>query len=161
VARSDHLHDERYLEQGQPIVMGVSPAGFGTLATSAPTSTQVLGAALGVSADGILSIPLAAPVTVGGTSYQLSQVEYCVTLRNAGAIVTAVVIATDALAAGDVPLTLLVNDPTDRTVTGCYTIAVPASSARSFGMLFSFAGNATPLSGFLTGIRATWTPVAP
>ncbi|MGE0359902.1 MAG: hypothetical protein AB7H93_06375 [Vicinamibacterales bacterium] len=160
VARSDHLHDERYLEQGQPIVMGVSVGAFGIVPGTEPSSRSVAGAALALSADGVLSFPFAAPVSVGGTSYQLSQVEYCISVRNAGALVSAVAIVSDDLLNG-VPLTSVVSDQTDRTTTGCYTVAVPASSARSFGMLLSLAGNATAGSIYVSGIRTTWLPVVP
>lgn len=141
----------------RPIVMTASPAAFGTFAGTGPTATGVVGAAFVCSADGIVSIPFSAPVHVGGADYRLAMVEYCVTLRTGGAFVNGVVVASDQLTSGQ-PVTILANDLTDRTASGCYTLNVPASDARSYGMMFQFTGDATASSVFLTGIRTTWTP---
>jgi len=159
VARSDHDHDARYLEQAQPIVMSVSPGLFGVQSGTGPTTTQVIGPVLSTSGDGTFSLPFAAPVTVGGTSYRLSNLEYCIAVSAAGPFVNTAAVASDDFT-GSLPLTVVVSDATDRTATGCYEIAVPASSARAFAAVFALS-NTAPGNILFRGLRTTWMPVAP
>jgi hypothetical protein len=165
----DHNHDDRYytksdadsryLGQGAPIVETVSPGAFGVVAATSPSAVNVAGPMLASSGDGQISIPFDGPVSVGGSSYKLDRVEYCLALKNGG-YVTGVVIASDDLFNG-VPDTVILNDLTDRTANRCYTIAVPASGARSFGAIFTLAGTTTANSIFLSGIRTSWSAVGP
>jgi len=157
VARSDHDHDARYLEQAQPIVMSV-PASVAVGGSTPPATMIPLGPVLGVSGDGMVTVPLTAPVAVGGTDYRLSHVEYCITIPTPGPFVTAVVVFSDD-PVGAYPLTTVASDGTDRTATGCHDLNVPASTARAFGLVFGFAGG-TP-AFYLRGVRVTWTPVVP
>jgi len=154
----DHNHDEQYLEQTAPIVELVSLGNFSTLGTTGPTTVGVFGPTLLSTGGGIISLPFDGPASVGGTSYDLVRVDYCVQLAN-GAFINSFGIATDELASG-VPATIEVTDQTDRTTTGCYGIDVPANGGQSFGALIAFAGAAAiNNSVYLFNVRATWNPV--
>lgn len=160
----EHNHDDRYLEQNQPIVVNESLGAYGTIAGTGPTQVDVAGGSLGTSPNGAISLPLSGVPAVGGTAYRLSQVEICATFSNtvAGEFINVVAVTAESTSTGAAN-TILVNDGTDRTTNGCFTLNVPASTAKSFGLLFSFS--ASPASStanaiFLTAVRTTWVPSA-
>ena len=161
----DHDHDERYLERAQPIVVTHGAGEFArTLDSSYPTVMRNRGHVLDVSGDGSLLMPLSAPTAVGGTEYRLAGVEWCIASDTAhGSVVT----STGVLYQNLVPpfnLTATAKyDLTDRTAAGCYTLTVPAVSARAYSLLLELTGQTTDLteSGVtLTAVKSTWVPVS-
>jgi hypothetical protein len=155
----DHDHDERYLEQTEPIVITESASGWRGQVNDEPGAQDVSGAAFVVSAAGRISLPLTAPTSVGGTNYWLQSVEYCITRGNPAAYVDTARIISDELTGG-VPYTELAVDPTDRTTDGCYSLAIGPNMARAFSLVLWLAGtsptDATAL--YIHGVRTTWVP---
>ena len=160
VARSDHDHDARYLEQAQPIVVSVPATGAVAAAGSNFTTFSTVGPVVAINGNGIVSVPLGAPASVGGTSYRLSAVEYCVAISGTGPYVDTAAVYSDDFN-GALPFTLLLSDTTDRTASGCYQLNVVDPGARSFAAVLALAGAAPGGGVYLRGLRATWTPVAP
>lgn len=158
----DHNHDDRYLEQDQPIVVNESLGSYGIITGTGPTQVDIAGGALGVSPNGSISLPLTGVPAVGGTSYRLSQVEICATFSTSvtGQFINLVAITGETTSTGTAQAILL-NDGTDRTTNGCFTLTVPVNTSRTYGLLFGFSSSPASTTAnaiFLTVVRSTWVP---
>jgi hypothetical protein len=160
----DHNHDERYLEQNQPIVVTEPASGFERfLSATVPTTVISVGHLYAASGDGIIGMGLTAPTSVGGTQYRLSSVEWCLAANTANAgFVTAAVVYHDQPGVSGSPLAVAVSDQTDRSTTGCYTLTVPALSPRGYTFALGLTGQTTSLTSaaaLVSDVKATWVPV--
>ena len=145
-----HHHDERYLESAEPIV--ISQSGLEWIAyADGPTGIDRRVTRTFFNADGYMVMPLTSPATVGGTSYRLVTVSYCIYSIAMGSVVDRIEVWADP------PAISLVADNTDRTAAGCITLTVPATSgvqpAYSLYLLTS-GGGAVGLGTVTT----TWLP---
>jgi hypothetical protein len=135
---------------------------FHTAGGFAPVPTTFLraGSLIEVSANGSVFMGLTMPPSVGGTSYRLSEVQYCISRIESGAFVNVASLMSDvSLLAG---LQTVANDPTDRNATGCFTL-VPndGGTARSYGLVLGLAfTGATANDIDFTTVRTTWTPIS-
>jgi hypothetical protein len=164
----DHNHDERYLEQTQPVVLNETAGGWRTASSSNPVAFEILGPLAFLSGAAstpddeqvAYSLPLTQPASVGGTSYRLASVEYCVRLINAAnSKVDSAAIYSDSFT-GATPLTAEVTDLTDRTTVGCFALTTSTGTARSYSLVLgvSLLGSATSGGLIVSGVRSTWVP---
>lgn len=176
VARSDHTHDDRYytrteadnrfLEQSQPIEVTESAGGWSpATGSSAPTNFTVSGPVMSAGPnsavnDAVVSLPLTQPNSVGGTTYRLSQVEYCVGLISPGVRVNGAYIFSDEYT-GTLPLRTVTSDDTDRTAVGCYTVPVATAGDHAYALILSIGYIAPTTTGnvIIRGTRSKWVPV--
>jgi hypothetical protein len=167
----DHNHDERYLEQSAPVVIGESAGSWRTLSTGTYTAFDIIGPDALMGATGIpptsgsnntaiYSLPLTQPPSVGGTSYRLSSVEYCLRFISGGVKVDAAQIYSDNYTSS-LPLTLEVDDATDRTALACYSVNTANGAARAYAFLLRVTQVTGTTGGVIvTGVRSTWVPTA-
>jgi hypothetical protein len=160
-AALNHNHDNRYLEQSGPMVLmepasGWIPADREPL--NVPTTFEPAGHLLFASTDGSLALPLQAPASIGGTNYRLSQVEYCIVELAAPGMVDTAFVFGDLSNTGGNPNAVVATDTANRAATGCYTVTVPASTARAFSLVLVFDGSPGETVG-LSATRTTWVPV--
>jgi hypothetical protein len=126
-----------------------------------PTSFIPLCHVLTTSSDGSIIMSLTAPTVVGGTQSRLGSVEWCLyqdAINNAFVSTAAVYYDQP----GTSSLAIAVNDPTDRSAAGCYTLTVPALSVRAYSLALGLSGNpqSTSNSVVFRAVRATWVPVS-
>jgi hypothetical protein len=159
----DHNHDDRYLQKYQPIVINESGSNWHTspLVSVAPTQFQPTGPTVFSSADGAVWISLTSPPAVGGASYVLSSVEYCVLQIQTGARVDQVILVGDT---GILTASVAASDTTHRTTPGCYTLQpAEGGGARAYAFVAGLtrsSGAPTPLDVLLSSVRSTWVPLA-
>jgi hypothetical protein len=164
----DHNHDERYLEQTQPVVMTETAGGWRTPSSSNPVTFDIIGPDAFMSGaasnpnDEVVpySLPLTQPASIGGTSYRLASVEYCIRLINpANSRVDLAGIYSDNFT-GALPLSAEVTDETDRTAVGCYSLAATSGTARSYALVLgvTLLGSNTSGGIIVSGVRSTWVP---
>jgi hypothetical protein len=150
-----------------PIVLGESAGGWRTAASSSPVTFDILGPDAFLSGNPAAtnqavaySLPLTQPALVGGMTYKLSSVEYCVrTINAANSKVDLAGIYSDNFT-GSVPLAAEATDPTDRTTVGCYAISAADGTARAYALVLSVAlvNGATTGGIIVSGVRSTWVP---
>lgn len=150
-----------------PIVLGESAGGWRTASSSAPVTFEVLGPDAFLSGNPTsavaFSLPLTHPALVGGTTYRLASIEYCVRMINAAnSKVDSASIFSDTYT-GSIPLANEITDSTDRTAVGCYEVIAPDGTARSYALVLSVAlvNGATSGGVIVSGVRSTWVPAAP
>jgi hypothetical protein len=156
------LHSEEAGALTGPIVMTQAPLFNRFSATTTPTLMIPVGHIFGATADnGIIILGLDGPAAIGGVNYRLSQVEWCLSADTTnGGMVTGAVVYHDA---GSL-LTVAVSDATDRTVAGCYALAVPAANPRGYSLALALTGQTTNLTqaGVVLGnVRTTWVAAGP
>jgi hypothetical protein len=164
----DHNHDERYLEQNQPIVVGESPGNWVHTSTPAPVLFEIIGPDAFLSGTTATaeksvaySLPLTQPPSVGGTTYRLGSVEYCVRTVTAGNVKVDVAGIYSDNFTGSLPLAVEATDTTDRTAAGCFSVTAPNGTARAYALVLSvqYIGAATTGGMIVSGVRSTWVPV--
>lgn len=147
-----------------PIVVTHSVDTFHRFSTSAtPSLVITAGHIFGATGDGIIIMGLPAPPTVGSAQYRLSSVEYCLAQNTTNsAVVTGAVVYHFTL--GGPLLATAASDSTDRTATGCYTLAVPALNPQGYSLALGLTGQTTNLTDpgvLLSRVGTTWVPVVP
>jgi hypothetical protein len=157
------------VDKGSPIVMTIGAGEFERTGSMGPTTFLKRGHILQTSADlGVIYMPLSGPTIVGGITYRLSSVEWC--------------LWSDALYGGSVwsasvlhdqpqpgfpqpPFSSAVSDTTPRSAAGCYTLTVPRLPAlggiqpRGYSLQLELAGQTTNLSSaslWLQSVKTTW-----
>ena len=130
-----------------------------------PTLAIAVGHLFGATGDGAIIMGLPAPPASGSVAYRLSTVEYCLVQNTTnGAYITTAVVFHDTPGASGAPLATAVSDPTDRSVSGCYTLTVPPLNPRGFSLALGLTGQTTNLTSagvLLNNVRSTWVPVTP
>lgn len=119
-------------------------------------------AAVFARGTGVLAIGLSGPAAIGGTTYRLSEVEYCITPQTGGG--TAFVATADVLSdrGSALGITSEVVDLTDRTEAGCYVLSVADGTARTHVLrLFVSPGPQVNSGMFVGAVRTTWVVAAP
>lgn len=104
------------------------------------------------SANGRLVLPINRPQSVGGVTYRLASVEWCLFSMQTGSKVDYVEVWADP------PATTIAVDQTDRTTAGCYAIPVPATSQNAAYSMDLYASGGGTFG--LATVRTTWVPVA-
>jgi hypothetical protein len=103
----------------------------------------------GSSNDAVL--PLHGPATIGGNSYKLISVEYCINPDTGTKVNTVYVDSNNPVD--------FASDLTDRTATGCYVVDTSAlAAAQGYHVTFRTAG-AVDTSVDFEGVQSTWTKV--
>ena len=99
------------------------------------------------------TLPFQGPATIGGNSYKLISVEYCMR-PGPGAGATVEVVYVDSNNPND-----FINDDTDRTLTGCYVVDTSTlAAAQGYHLSFGVRGAVGTLVAF-EGVQSTWTKV--
>lgn len=154
--------DNQFLEQAQPVVMTENPRSWApipALGVPAPTTVDYLGAFTQVTSNPTTFIwsSVTAPMSIGGTTYRLSSIEYCIEAIQSGASVDRVVLASNVSLLAGLQV-VSAADTTVRTTTGCFSLSTnDGGAARSYGILVRFAGDPTK-KVILGAVRSTWVP---
>lgn len=106
-------------------------------------ATQVVGG------NGTAQMAIDGPAEIGGVGYGLRSIEYCIETGGAATINTTRVRA-------QAPITAI-NDPTDHSTMGCYTVAVGVA-ASAFIVSWDFTGGGGSVTFY--SITTRWAPVA-
>lgn len=146
-----------------PIVATHSASTFNRFSPATPTLVIPVGHLFGATGDGAIIMGLPSPPTIGTAQYRLSTVEYCLAqdTTNSAFITNAVVYH---YTPGGSVLATATSDLTDRSATGCYTLAVPALNPQGYSLVLGLTGQTTNLAsaGVVLGrVRTTWVPVVP
>jgi hypothetical protein len=156
---ADHNHDDRYQPKGNylqnsVIVMQHSHADWVKGGNGMATVDLVSYFGDGARVDntqwtGAMLMPLIAPSFLGGTTYRLKTVRWCLT-NVIGAIK---VLFADVVSPA--PTSVMTRDNTQRTSGGCQTINPDAATSAKAGLTLSvtITGNGSLL---LTNVETTW-----
>lgn len=141
-------HGEIVLSHG---TLGLDPRGAG------PGTYETLDTITRVSGDGSVNASLTGPVSLDGTDYELTNVQYCIDAVGGGAVVTGVQVF-GSLGASNAAT--IENDGTDRTADGCYDVPVDNAGITyvAYSFQWDFDGGGTL---GLNGMQSTWSPVDP
>lgn len=104
-----------------------------------------------MSGDGAMVPGVNAPGSFNGVEYGLESVEICILVESGSAFLTHIEMFRTNTAAS--PERIL-DDPTDRTATGCYVHQVGKSVGRGAGIALQLAGGGLVR---INGATLTWT----
>jgi hypothetical protein len=146
-------------EAPEQIVLTEPVTGWREIFGESFSSFDVNNAAAVARGSGILSIGLGGPVSIGATSYRLSQVEYCIR-PFAGGFVNGVNVLSDKGSFGGG--TVEASDLTVRTESGCYVLPIADGTARTHAVrLFIAKGDEVGSGTFVAAVRTTWVVAGP
>ena len=133
------------------IVMTHSTSTLTANEANPPSSLQAFASGNIVSGDGAVMIALTGPASLGGVSYGLQSIEYCIENPSGGAYVDIVRVDEEGPFQGGV------FDGTDRPDDGCYSLDVNRSGSSGYAITLTVAGGAGA-SLRVSGATSTWAP---
>jgi hypothetical protein len=146
----DGLDSSAFLKTGT-IVTSIDGSGWLAHNTS-PTTVQRFLTNTRFSGDGVALLPLVAPSQVSGVSYGLASLQICYATSGGGFIDQLNVYRTNSAA---VPTAAYV-DNTNRTTSGCYSVAPNAAAQEGMGLALILGGGAAARVTLLPA-ETTWS----
>jgi len=122
--------------------------------TLTPTTFQRFISGVNVSGDGQVVLALITPQSLGGATYGLAAVQVCYSAGGGATITDMNIFRSDTTGT---PGGLAYNDPTNRTTSGCYSVAPNIAAGNGLGLTLVLTGGGTVR---LEGLRATWSTAA-
>lgn len=163
---ADHHHDDRYQPKGNYLQVGPVTMYHG-LADWRPNGNFVSNTTIrqfdvsttvenGTAFPTYIQTVLTGPASIGGTSYRIQSVQWCIAGRVGVPYVTS--------ASLDVATSGVADDQTNRSATGCYTLTAdpsvqPGGGGALLGLSVAFTANYASEQMRLGQVTSTWVPI--